>query len=57
MASNKIEVDAVAAMRYFNMTVTFRRTRELNVRSWLARKLIRLAAWIVNCNIEIKDEP
>lgn len=57
MASDKFEVDAVEAMRYFNMMVTLRRARELNFRFWLAQRLIRLAAWVLNCNIEIEERP
>jgi hypothetical protein len=35
------------------MTITFRLTQEWKVRKWLATQLIKLAALILDCGIEV----
>lgn len=46
-------IDAVKAMKSLYMHVSIFRTRELRLRLWLAKWLIRLAALVINCELEI----
>lgn len=50
-----IPVDAVESMRDVTLTVTIKRGAELRLRIAAGKWLIRLAAWVINCNI-IVDE-
>ena len=35
------------------MSVTIHQTREFLVRRWIAVRLIKAAAWVLNCGIEV----
>lgn len=37
--------------------VTVVATREFRLRVWIAKRLIRLAAWAMGCGIEVTDAP
>jgi hypothetical protein len=52
----RAELDLVREMRRFNCQIRIRRTRELAVRLWLGKKLFLLAAWVMNCNLEVDEE-
>lgn len=51
-----VSVDVVEAMRSATIQVELKRVREMHVRIWLALLFVRFAAWIMNCNIEFKDD-
>jgi hypothetical protein len=53
MANSMGEVDAVDSMRHATLYVTIRRDAELRWRWRLAKRLIRLAALVMNCDIDI----
>ena len=55
MDIKNVNVDAVDIMNNVNLTVTFKlkRAKELHIRLFVARMLIKLASLIANCNIEI----
>lgn len=36
--------------------VTIIETKEFRLRVWIAKRLIRLAAWVMGCRIEVKSE-
>lgn len=36
--------------------VTVVETKEFRLRVWIAKRLIRLAAWVMGCKIEVKNE-
>lgn len=38
------------------MNVTLHLTREFKVRYWIAVWLIRLAAWVLNCDVRVETE-
>jgi len=46
-------IDAVESMRRLTITVTITRANELKARIWIAKRLLALAAWVANCNLEI----
>lgn len=50
------EVDAVQQMRNVTMHVHIKRMGELRFRNWLGVRLIGLAAWIMNCRIELDGD-
>jgi len=47
-------VDTVYGMRYVTMTVKIKRTKELQWRLKIGAALLHLAAWVMNCNIEVE---
>lgn len=49
----KNEIDVVAGMKLATMTLHLKRYRELRLRMWIATKLFRLGAWILNVNLTI----
>lgn len=49
-----VTVDAVKLMADVTLTVKLRRTHELRARAWLAGWLIRLAGWVLGCNVRIE---
>lgn len=50
---NKLDTKILA--RHFTLTVRIRRMREWSIRIWIAKQLIRLAAFIMWVNVEIED--
>ena len=50
-----MEIDSVKLMQRITMTVKLKRHRELKFRLWLATRLLILAAWIGNFNIELEE--
>ena len=53
MAQNITSVDVVEGMQNFVIRVNLKRVKELRLRTWIGRHLIVLAAWIMNCNLDI----
>lgn len=49
------EVDAVNMMREVTVHIRIKRHKELQWRLWLGARLIALAAWVMNCRIEVED--
>jgi len=49
--ANKTLDDALKAI---TIVVSFRLPRRLVVRLWIATRLIRLAAYVIGCNIEVQ---
>jgi hypothetical protein len=49
------DADAVEAMREVTMHVHLKRRAEFRVRVWLGVRLMALAAWVMNCNIQLTD--
>jgi len=43
------------ALKATTLVVNFRLPRRLVVRLWIATRLIRLAAYVIGCNIEVKE--
>lgn len=39
--------------KQMHMDVIIRMTRRFRIRKWLAIRLIRMAAWLLDCNIEV----
>ncbi len=56
MARAAAEVDAVNMMRQVTMHVYVKRGTELKWRLWLGTKLIVIAAFVLNCHIDIKGK-
>lgn len=48
-----VDVDMRAVMRRVTMAVTVRREREMRVRTWFAVRLIKMAARILGCDVEV----
>lgn len=55
MAKYALKVDQVELMSHLTMDVKLTRTHEMRLRVWFGRVLMRLAAWVMNCNIKIED--
>jgi len=49
------DADAVEAMREVTMHVHLKRRAEFRIRVWLGVRLMALAAWVMNCNIQLTD--
>ena len=49
--------DAVAEMRNTVLHVRVTHTHELRWRVWLALRLILLAAWVLNCQVDVEITP
>jgi hypothetical protein len=47
-------VDGVKLQRQIYMTVKIKRATELQWRIWLGVRLMYVAAWIMNCNIDVQ---
>ena len=52
----KAEVDMMCVAKGITMNVTLKKMKQFQFRLWLGRKLIILAARIMNMAIEIKEE-
>ena len=46
--------DAVGQMKNTTLRIVIVRRRELRLRAWLAVRLIRLAAFVLNCQLEVR---
>lgn len=55
MASTTANVDVVKGMKNVTLTVTLKRKNELTLRVWIAKRLIALAVWVMNCNLKIDE--
>ena len=55
----KATTDCVKTMRSITLTVKLKRLNELRLRVWLGRQMLKLAALVMNCNIEMEpnNEP
>lgn len=49
----RLEYDAVDTMRGVTLYATVKRGTELRWRMWLGVRLMFLAAWVMNCNVDI----
>jgi len=56
MPTTNVTIDARDVMHQVTMTVELTHTRQLEWRLWLGTQLIRLAAWIMGCGIEIIED-
>jgi hypothetical protein len=52
----KANFDSVKMMRQLTLNIRATRTTELKWRIWLGVRLFYLAAWILNCNVNIESE-
>lgn len=55
MAKLKTEYDTGEMMKHFTMNITIKDRRVTRFRRWAAIKIIRLAALVMGCGIEIND--
>ena len=56
VATRVANADVVSGMRNVTLTVKLKRRNELAARIWIGKRLIALAAWVMNCNLQIEDE-
>lgn len=56
MTEMNADLDMVKASRAIKLHITLRRQREQGFRFRVAVYLIRLAAWIANCDVEVRSE-
>jgi hypothetical protein len=56
MATQLGTLSAKSLMRSLTLTVRISRMPELRFRLWLGMKLIRLAAWVMWCNIRLEKD-
>jgi len=50
----ELKYDAVRTMKGITVTVKATRATELKWRLWLGVRLFHLAAWVMNCKLEIE---
>lgn len=50
----RLEFDAVKTMRGVTLYATVKRGTEVKWRVWLGVRLMYMAAWVMNCNIDIE---
>jgi len=51
-----VKVNAMAATKDLTIVVKVKRLREFKIRIWLAKKVMRLGAWIAGCWIVFEDK-
>lgn len=40
--------------KHLVLNITVKLTREMRLRFWIAALLLRLAGWLINCDVEIE---
>jgi len=51
----KAEVSMVDVMKNVTMIVTLTGEKSIRVRMWVGCRLIKAAAWVMNCGVEFKN--
>jgi hypothetical protein len=51
-----LEVDAREALRSVTIKVKLTHCTEVRARLWLGTRLIKLAAWVLDCSLEFLDD-
>ena len=58
MASEVIKLDMVKDVApRLTLTVRFVGMREMSIRLWIARQLLKVAAWVTNMDIKFEEKP
>lgn len=53
--TRRASIDAVEEMKNLTIRANLKRMGELRARIWIAKCMLSLMAWILNCNIEFVE--
>ena len=55
LENSKIELDAVELCSSVSVTVVLKHAKQMRLRLWIAAKLLKVAAFVGNFNVEITN--